>query len=45
MLPHEVSWRTGPRAPLIGEHNEDVYGKQLGMRQDELARLKEKGII
>jgi len=45
MLPHEVSWRTGPRAPVVGEHNEDVYGKQLGIEQDEMARLKEKGIV
>lgn len=45
MLPHEVSWRTGPRAPLIGEHNEDVFRGQLAMSQNELAALKGRGII
>jgi len=45
MLPNEVSWRKGPRAPLVGEHNEQVYCKQLAMSPDELARLKERGIL
>jgi crotonobetainyl-CoA:carnitine CoA-transferase CaiB-like acyl-CoA transferase len=45
MLPHEVSWRTGPRAPLVGEHNEEVYCGQLGMSREEVARLKEQGIV
>ena len=45
MLPHEVSWRTGPRAPLVGEHNEEVYGGQLGMSREEVARLKQQGIV
>jgi crotonobetainyl-CoA:carnitine CoA-transferase CaiB-like acyl-CoA transferase len=45
MLPHDVSWRTGPRAPLVGEHNAEVYGKQLGIGQDEMARLKKQGIV
>ena len=45
MLPQEVSWRTGPRAPLVGEHNEAVFRGQLAMSEDELAALKERGII
>ena len=45
MLPHEVEWRTGPRAPLIGEHNDEVYADQLGLGADEIARLKERKII
>ncbi len=32
------------RAPLIGEHNEEVYG-ELGLRRQDLARLKEIGVI
>ena len=32
------------RAPLIGEHNEEVY-KELGCSQAHLLRLKERGII
>jgi crotonobetainyl-CoA:carnitine CoA-transferase CaiB-like acyl-CoA transferase len=45
MLPHEVSWRAGPRAPLVGEHNEEVYCGQLGMSREELEQLKGQGII
>jgi crotonobetainyl-CoA:carnitine CoA-transferase CaiB-like acyl-CoA transferase len=35
-------WR---RAPLIGEHNEEVYCEELGMKPSELAELKERGIV
>jgi crotonobetainyl-CoA:carnitine CoA-transferase CaiB-like acyl-CoA transferase len=45
MLPHEVSWRTGPRAPLIGEHNEEILCQRLGMKGDELVTLREKGVV
>lgn len=45
MLPNEVSWRHGPRAPLVGEHNGDVFCGQLGLRQEDVARLGEQGII
>jgi formyl-CoA transferase len=33
------------RAPLIGEHNQEIYHGELGMPQEELVRLKEAGII
>jgi crotonobetainyl-CoA:carnitine CoA-transferase CaiB-like acyl-CoA transferase len=33
------------RAPDLGEHNLYVYGKLLGMSQEEIERLKKKGII
>ena len=45
MLPHECEWRQGPRAPLVGEHNEEVYGASLGMSREDIARLRERGII
>jgi len=45
MLPNEVAWREGPRAPLVGEHNEDVYCGQLGMSREEMAKLRERGIV
>jgi crotonobetainyl-CoA:carnitine CoA-transferase CaiB-like acyl-CoA transferase len=45
LLPNEVSWRQGPRAPLIGEHNEDIYCGKLGIARGEMARLKERGIL
>jgi formyl-CoA transferase len=31
--------------PRFGEHNIEIYGQQLDYADDELARLKEKGII
>lgn len=35
-------WR---RAPRIGEHNEEVYGQELGLTSTELAELKKQGVI
>jgi len=31
--------------PRFGEHNQEIYGKQLGLSEDELSHLKEKGVI
>jgi crotonobetainyl-CoA:carnitine CoA-transferase CaiB-like acyl-CoA transferase len=39
--PLDLRWR----APRIGEHNEEIYVKELGISQDELHMLKESGII
>ena len=33
------------RAPLIGEHNEEVYMGELGLSREELARLKANKVI
>lgn len=33
------------RAPLIGEHNKEVYGKELGMTVEEMVALKQAGVI
>ena len=33
------------RAPLIGEHNEDIYRGELGISGEEFVTLKEAGII
>jgi len=33
------------RAPLIGEHNKGIYGAELGISEEELATLKETGVI
>lgn len=33
------------RAPLIGEHNHEIYCQKLGMTEDRLAKLKEEGVV
>jgi crotonobetainyl-CoA:carnitine CoA-transferase CaiB-like acyl-CoA transferase len=33
------------RAPLIGEHNEDIYCAELGISEEELITLQEAGVI
>jgi benzylsuccinate CoA-transferase BbsF subunit len=35
---------TGP-APVLGEHNERVFGELLGMSQDEIAGLADEGVF
>jgi formyl-CoA transferase len=32
------------RSPLLGEHNEDIYGGELGLG-DQLVTLKAKGVL
>ena len=38
-------WRIWRRAPLIGEHNEEVYVGELGFTRQQLAMLKAEGAI
>ena len=33
------------RAPLVGEHNEEIYGQELGLSTEKLASLKKEGVI
>jgi benzylsuccinate CoA-transferase BbsE subunit len=40
----EISCETRFRAPLIGEHNEEIY-KEIGLLKDDLVVLKQAGII
>ncbi len=41
----ETAWQKGHRAPLIGEHNEEIYEKELGFSKEELAVLKRENVI
>ena len=41
----EAPWRISRRAPLVGEHNQEVYGEELGFSRYEMRLLKEAGVI
>jgi len=41
----ETPWGIQRRAPLIGEHNEEVYGEELGFSREELAILKSQNVL
>ncbi|GAI97702.1 unnamed protein product, partial [marine sediment metagenome] len=40
----ETPWQTG-RAPLLGEHNEEIYCQRLGYSREDLVKLREGGVI
>jgi crotonobetainyl-CoA:carnitine CoA-transferase CaiB-like acyl-CoA transferase len=40
----ETPWAIRRTAPLLGEHNEEVYGR-LGYTGDDLVRMRERGVI
>lgn len=42
---HKSPWRIARRAPLIGEHNEEILCVELGLSRGELAALAESGVI
>jgi crotonobetainyl-CoA:carnitine CoA-transferase CaiB-like acyl-CoA transferase len=39
------SWKQYRRAPLIGEHNEEIYGGELGFSRKEIRSLRSSGVI
>ncbi len=41
----ETPWHISRRAPQIGEHNLEVYEKELGLSDEQIAFLKQEGII
>jgi benzylsuccinate CoA-transferase BbsE subunit len=41
----ETPWRLRRRAPLIGEHNDEIYGGELGLSRAEMAVLMAAGAI
>ena len=40
----ETPWQVG-RAPLLGEHNREVFGGILGYSSSELVQLRQQGVI
>ena len=38
-------WRIARCPPLLGEHNTEVYGNELGLEADRLSALKQAGVI
>ena len=40
----ETPWQTS-RAPLLGEHNEEIYCQRLGYSREDLVKLRERGCI
>lgn len=41
----EARWRIWRRAPLIGEHNEEIYEGELGFSKEHLVILKQGNVI
>ena len=41
----QIPWKVRLPAPLLGQHNREVYYQKFGYRQDELIRLREMGVI
>jgi benzylsuccinate CoA-transferase BbsE subunit len=41
----EAPWRISRRAPLIGEHNQEIYEGELGFSKGEMRLLQEAGVI
>ena len=41
----DTPWRISRRPPLIGEHNDEVYGKELGLTREQMVVLKAQGAI
>lgn len=41
----ETESSTRVSAPLLGQHNDEIFGEYLGLEQDMMARLKKEGVI
>jgi len=41
----ETPWKLVRRAPLVGEHNVEIYTGKLGFSKEELSELAQEGVI
>jgi crotonobetainyl-CoA:carnitine CoA-transferase CaiB-like acyl-CoA transferase len=41
----EAPWKISRQAPLIGEHNDEIYRSELGFSANEIIVMKQSGII
>ncbi len=41
----ETPWRISRRAPLLGEHNLEIFQEELGLSKEHLIALKQQGAI
>ena len=41
----DAPWRISGRAPLIGEHNSEIYKNELGFSQEQLVKMQQGGTI
>ena len=41
----ECPWRVWRRPPLIGEHNGEIYGDELGFSRERFCQLKAQGVV
>jgi crotonobetainyl-CoA:carnitine CoA-transferase CaiB-like acyl-CoA transferase len=41
----DTPWRISRRAPLVGEHNFEVYEKEMGMTRNQIILMKNQGTI
>ncbi len=41
----QTPWKVDNPAPLLGEHNEEVYCQRLGYSREELSQLRRGGVI
>ncbi|MFC1896771.1 CaiB/BaiF CoA transferase family protein [Thermodesulfobacteriota bacterium] len=41
----KTPWKVARPAPLLGEHNEDIYCNRLGYGKQDLVKMREAGVI